>query len=304
MFTSILAQILLATTAISGLALISALGLSLFPQFLKKTTLYLVALAAGTMLATGLFELLPESAHLLGLEMSLWIVAGTFAALLGAEKILNWHHCHDGDCENRPMGYLNLFGDGIHNFLDGIVIAAAFQVNPAVGTATTIAVALHELPQEIGDFGVLLHAGFTRWQAVIANLGVAILAVLGGFVGFTLTQNNFAIAPYLLPVAAGTFLYLAAVDLIPEFRHEENRLKSILLFGCFLIGLVALPVASAQLGLTHSHEESGAHTHDIHENDEEHMHTDEHAEEHTDDHAHEDDLDHDHEPASFHQDEL
>lgn len=257
MNTSIFVNILLATSVISAIALVSSVGLSLFPKFLKKATLYLVALAAGTMLATGLFELLPEAAHELGLETAMWIVAGTFAVLLGAEKILNWHHCHDEDCDNRPLGYLNLFGDGVHNFLDGIVIAAAFQISPAVGFATTAAVAIHELPQEISDFGVLIHAGFTRYQAIVANLGVAVLAVLGGMLGFVLTQNNLPVAPYLLPVAAGTFLYLAAVDLIPEFRHEKDRVKSFLLFLCFVIGLAGIPLTFETLGLSHEHEEAG-----------------------------------------------
>jgi zinc and cadmium transporter len=211
----------------------------------------LVALAAGTMLSTGLFELLPEAAHLLGLETSLWILAATFAALLGAEKILHWHHCHDEDCEDRPLGYMNLGGDAIHNFLDGIVIAAAFQVSVPIGIATTFAVALHELPQEIGDFGVLVHSGFSRTQAVLANLSVALVAVIGGFFGFWLTQASTDLSAYLLPVAAGTFLYLAAVDLIPEFRHEEIRWKSVILFLCFLIGLFGLPLTSEALGLEH-----------------------------------------------------
>lgn len=251
---SLLLLILTATISISALALVGSLGLSLFPKLLKKLTLFLVALAAGTMLSTGLFELLPEASHELGLQTSLWILALTFAVLLGAEKILHWHHCHDEDCERKPIGYLNLWGDAIHNFLDGIVIAAAFQVSTPVGIATTVAVALHELPQEIGDFGVLIHSGFSRAQAVVANLAVAFTAVIGGMVGFWLTQYAEPVAPYLLPIAAGTFLYLAAVDLIPEFREEDVAWKSAVLFLCFGFGLFGLPLISDSLGLGHSHE--------------------------------------------------
>lgn len=250
--------ILASTIFISSIALIGSLALSIFPRFLQKATLFLVALAAGTMLGTGLFELLPEAAHALGLESAIFIMAVTFATLLGAEKVLHWHHCHDEDCERRPLGYLNLGGDAVHNFLDGIVIAAAFQVSVPIGIATTVAVAIHELPQEIGDFGVLVHSGFTRAQAILANVTVAMIAVIGGLVGFLITEHAASAAPYLLPVAAGTFLYLAAVDLIPEFRDETHRLKSVALFLCFVIGLFGIPMASDALGLGHAHDDETA----------------------------------------------
>jgi zinc and cadmium transporter len=292
--------IILATLIISSIALLGSLLLSLFPRFLKSGTIFLVALAAGTMLSTAFFDLLPEAAHFLGLQNSLWILVGTFATLLAGEKILHWHHCHDEGCENRPLGYMNLLGDSLHNFLDGVLIAASFQVSIPVGIATTVAVALHELPQEIGDFGVLIHSGFSRWQAVLANLGVALVAVIGGLFGFWLTRFSTDFSIYLLPVAAGTFLYLASVDLIPEFRHEESRLKAALLFVCFLVGLVLLPVSTQALGLEHTH---GGETHEVqdhehyeddHSHDEEDhalevhdTHTDEHqADEHHEDPAH------------------
>lgn len=249
--------ILLATLGLSLIALVSSSILSFFPSFLKKSTLYLVALAAGTMLGTGLFDLLPESAHELGLEVSLLVLAATFAGLLGAEKIFHWHHCHDEDCENRPLGYINLLGDALHNFLDGVLIAAAFGVSPQIGLVTTLAFALHELPQEIGDFGVLLHAGFTRSQAVVANLAVGITSVLGGLVGFFLLSSIQDTTVWLLPVAAGSFLYLAAVDLIPEFREESNRLRSVVLFLLFIVGLFGLPVVN-QIW-------PGLHEHGVHE---------------------------------------
>ncbi len=269
--------ILLATTSMSAIALLGSLALSVFPSVLKKVSLFLVALAAGTMLSAGLLDLLPEATNFLPLQTVLWILLGTFAVLLGAEKVLHWHHGHEShgdECHNKPLGYMNLLGDGVHNFLDGVVIAAAFQVSIPVGIATTIAVAAHELPQEIGDFGVLIHAGFTRTQALLANVGASMLAILGGLIGFWLTQTSSEITAYLLPIAAGSFLYLAAVDLIPEFREEDDRRKSALLFGCFLFGLIALPLFTRSLGLEHSHEH--------HEHVEEHLHTehDEHDEEH------------------------
>lgn len=289
--------IIVATLIISSIALLGSLLLSLFPKFLKSGTIFLVALAAGTMLSTAFFDLLPEAAHFLSLETSLWILVATFATLLAGEKILHWHHCHDEGCENRPLGYMNLLGDSLHNFLDGVLIAASFQVSIPVGIATTVAVALHELPQEIGDFGVLIHSGFSRWQAVLANLGVALVAVIGGLFGFWLTQFSTDFSIYLLPVAAGTFLYLAAVDLIPEFRHEESRLKAALLFMCFLGGLILLPVSTQALGLEHSHGDEMHETHvdEHHDNDEHHdEQVDEPHDEHAEDEPHDDYEDPDH----------
>ena len=134
---------------------------------------------------------------------------------------------------------MNLCGDAIHNFIDGLILAAAFITNVHLGIVTTLAIALHEIPQEIGDFGVLLYAGFEKRKALFANFMVALTVVLGGIVGFFLSSlEQFVV--YLLPFAAGGFIYIAASDLMPEIRKERGLQKSIASFGAFLFGILIM----------------------------------------------------------------
>lgn len=135
---------------------------------------------------------------------------------------------------------MNLFGSSIYNFIDGLVIAASFLTDVKLGVATSLAVILHEIPQEIGDFGVLLYAGFEKKKAITANFLTALTAVLGGLVGYYLSFSISHFTTYLLPFAAGGFIYIAASDLMPEIRKEPNPKKSMLSFGIFLIGILIM----------------------------------------------------------------
>jgi len=134
---------------------------------------------------------------------------------------------------------MNLFGDAIHNFIDGLILAATFIKDIRLGVVTTLAIALHEIPQEIGDFGVLLYAGFEKKRALMANFLVALTVVLGGFVGYFLSSYD-KLVVYLLPFAAGGFIYIAASDLMPEIRKEQSLKKSLASFGVFLIGVLIM----------------------------------------------------------------
>src|SRR4030042_3621903 len=156
------------------------------------------------------------------------------------EKLLFWRHCHKGDCHHHTFGYMNLVGDSIHNFIDGLVIASTFLVDFNLGIATTMAIALHEIPQEIGDFGVLIHAGFHYKKALIINYIVALTVVLGGIVGYFISFSLHNVIPYLLPFAAGGFIYIAASDLMPEIRKEINLKKSMISFLIFILGIVLM----------------------------------------------------------------
>ncbi|MCG2701452.1 ZIP family metal transporter, partial [Candidatus Parcubacteria bacterium] len=155
-------------------------------------------------------------------------------------KILYWRHCHKDHCEIHTFGYMNLFGDSLHNFIDGLVIAGAFLINIKLGMVTTLAIALHEIPQEIGDFGVLIHAGFKKKQALIINYLIALTVVLGGIVGYFLSFHLENIIPYLLPFAAGGFIYISASDLMPEIRKEPKLTRSISSFVIFVLGLLIM----------------------------------------------------------------
>jgi len=139
------------------------------------------------------------------------------------EKVLHWRHCHKGDCGIHTFGPINLIGDSIHNFIDGLIIAATFLVDINLGIATTIAIAFHEIPQEIGDFAILLHSGMTKMKALLLNFASALMAVLGGIIGYFFFTNLEFILPYVIGIAAGGFIYIAGVDLFPILHKEKIR---------------------------------------------------------------------------------
>jgi zinc and cadmium transporter len=135
---------------------------------------------------------------------------------------------------------MNLLGDAVHNFLDGVLIAASFATGGGLGIISTLAIALHEIPQEIGDFGVLLHSGYNKRKALILNVLVSLTAVLGGILGFYASHTMTTLANYLVPVAAGGFLYISAADLIPELKHETSTKRTISMVATFLLGVLLM----------------------------------------------------------------
>lgn len=135
---------------------------------------------------------------------------------------------------------MNLIGDSIHNFLDGLIISASFIASPAVGITTTIAIAMHEIPQELGDFGVLIYSGMTKQKALFLNFITAITAILGGIIGFYLSSYTQSISPILILLASGGFIYIAGTDLIPEIRKETNAKKSIINFLIIILGILIM----------------------------------------------------------------
>jgi zinc and cadmium transporter len=185
-------------------------------------------------------HLLPEAAENLDNEnVFLYTLAGFFLFLL-IEKTIHWRHCHKEHCEIHTFAYMNLIGDSIHNFIDGLIMAAAFIASPGLGVASTIAIILHEIPQEIGDFGVLIYGGIKKKKALLYNFLTAVTAVFGGICGYYLLSFTEAVSVFLLPVAAGGFLYIAASDLIPEIRKENDVKKSALNFSIILLGILAM----------------------------------------------------------------
>lgn len=182
-------------------------------------------------------HLLPEAAEELDINIICIIVLLAFIFFFFMEKLLFWRHCHKGKCDVHTFGYMNLVGDSIHNFIDGMVIASTFLIDYNLGVATTIAIALHEIPQEIGDFGVLIHAGFHRIKALLINYVVAFTVVLGAIAGYFLSFYSHAIIAYLIPFAAGGFIYIAASDLMPEIRKETDLKKSLFAFLIFVLGI-------------------------------------------------------------------
>lgn len=232
------------------MSLISFVGtLSLFfkEKFLNKILLVLVAFSAGALLGGAFLHLLPEAVETAGVENILkvfvFVLVG-FCLFYILEEFIKWHHHHSTSHSKeeciRPFSYLILFSDGLHNFLDGLIIAGSFVVSPISGVATTIAVALHEIPQELGDFGVLVYGGLTKSKALLFNFLSALLAVLGGLVGFFLAEKIGFNIVYLLPFAAGNFIYIACSDLIPEIKKDFAPAKALGYFCVFILGILLM----------------------------------------------------------------
>jgi len=231
-------NILFSTLIISSGSLVGIVTVAFNQKFLSKILLSLVSLSAATMLSAALLHLLPESIETLGDTLPFQISLFSFIAFFILERFLHWRHCHDKDhLTKHTIGTMNLVGDAVHNFLDGVLIAASFVSGSGIGIVSTLAIALHEIPQEIGDFGVLLHSGFSRKKALFYNVLVSLTAVLGGILGYYASHYMAQVASYLVPVAAGGFLYISASDLVPELKHERSTKKTISMILTFLLGV-------------------------------------------------------------------
>ncbi|MFH1820769.1 MAG: ZIP family metal transporter [Candidatus Nealsonbacteria bacterium] len=233
--------ILLATFLVSLTSFIGALALLLQEKLLNKLLLTLVAFSAGSMIGGAFLHLLPEAIKQVGAERSftvfLYAIFG-FIAFFVLEHFIHWHHHHAKDHPHvMPFSYLILISDSAHNFIDGFVIAAAFIISVPLGVVTTLAVALHEIPQEIGDLGLLLYGGFNKSRALLLNFISALTAMLGGVIGFFLSGSLGDSIVFLLPFAAGNFIYIASSDLIPEIKEKFHLSSSILYFFVFLLGI-------------------------------------------------------------------
>lgn len=222
------------------LALVGVATLSLSEKNLHRLLLPLVALSAGSLLGGAFFHMIPEAVEKTGAELSVYIyVVAGFAFFLLLEQLLHWHHCHREEtlCK-KPQTYLILIGDGIHNFIGGIAVAGTFLIDIRLGISTWLAAAAHEIPQELGDFGVLVHGGWSRKKALLLNLLSSSTFLLGGLLAYTLSFSNWIYL--LIPFAAGNFIYIGASDLIPEVNKHESFLKNILHFCCFCTGILIL----------------------------------------------------------------
>ena len=237
----VLIQILVATFAISLIAFVGIFTFLLKQELLNRALLVLVALSTGALLGGAFLHLLPEAIEEKGarLEIFLYLLLG-FSIFFVLEQFLQWRHQHTATPQVKPFSYLILVSDAVHNFIDGLIIAASFVTSLPLGIATTLAVALHEIPQELGDFAVLVYGGFGRKRALTFNFATAITAILGGIVGYLASSVMQTSIIYLLPFAAGNFIYIAAADLIPEIKHQVNLRRSILHFGVFIIGIAIM----------------------------------------------------------------
>ena len=230
--------IILSTFLVSLISFIGIIFLLLKENLIDKILMILVSLSAGVLIGTAFLHLIPESLEKFNENIFIYVLIG-FILFFLIEKILHWRHCHDTKCKIHSFAYMNLFGEAIHNFIDGLIIAASFINNFSLGLATSLAVALHEIPQELSDFGVLVYGGFNKIKALFINFLIALTAVAGGLIGYYLL-NSESVIKFLLPFAAGGFIYIAASDLIPELSKEIDIKKAFLNFGIFILGIILM----------------------------------------------------------------
>ncbi len=235
LLNSLLAAFIVGLISFSG-----ALSLVIKVDRLKKILIYLVSFSAGSMIGAAFFHLLPEILEKTESIITVFVfVLSGFSLFFILERILRWHHCHDSECQTHEhLGWMNLIGDGIHNLIDGIVIFASFFSGPALGVPVTLSIILHEIPQELGDFGVLIYAGFSRKRALFYNFISAFIAIIGVLLAYFLYSYNELLSLFLIPFAAGGFIYIAASDLIPEIHKDNNSWRALISYILFILALV------------------------------------------------------------------
>jgi zinc and cadmium transporter len=237
---NILLWILISTFLVSIISFIGILTFFVKEKLLGKILLLLVSLSAGALIGGAFLHLIPEAmAEFASDKVFIYVLIG-FILFFLVEKILHWRHCHIEKCRVHTFAYMSLWGDCMHNFIDGLIIAAGFWTSIYLGIVTTLAVAIHEIPQEIGDFGVLVYGGFKKIKALFLNFICALTAIFGGVFGYFLSSYIDSSIKFLLAFAAGGFIYIAASDLIPELRKETKLKNSLLNFMVFIIGILMM----------------------------------------------------------------
>jgi zinc and cadmium transporter len=225
---------------VSLISLVGVIIIVLKQSRIKSLLMFLISFSAGAMLGDVFIHLLPELVRKgdFGLFSSMFILLGILLFFI-LEKILHWRHCHLTATESHthPLAFMNLVGDAVHNLIDGALIAGSFLLSVPAGIATTIAVILHEIPQEMGDFGVLLHAGMKPGRALVFNFLSALTSVVGACLVLALGVGEGKIESAIIPITIGGFLYIANTDLIPELHKEVAIKKSLIQLISFLVGV-------------------------------------------------------------------
>jgi len=230
-----LIMILASVTTVSMVSFIGLLFVGMKEGVLGRLLMVLVGFASGSMIGAAFFDLIPEAVET-GSNVWVYIVTGIMFFFV-MEKFLYWRHCHDENCQVHSFAYLNLIGDGVHNFVDGALIAGSFLISASLGFTTTLAVVFHEIPQELGDFGVLVFGGFARKKALTYNFLSAATAVVGALTTYALSSQVQSLPALLVPFAAGGFIYVAATDLMPELHKRTQPRDSLVQLLTLLAGI-------------------------------------------------------------------
>ena len=246
----VLGSILLATIAAGVLSVLAAALIAF--TFARRYVPYLVSYAVGVLLGAAFLDLLPEAATTLPLRSLRTLLVTTLVGIFACfvlEKLALWHHTHptlDDENEHRqikPAGPMILIGGGLHNFTDGILLAAAFMIDTHLGVITTLAVVAHEIPREMGDFGVLLNSGFSWRQALLWNVVFSLAAIAGGVAGFFGLSTAQPAIPFVIALAAGSFIYIAVADLVPGLHQHAGARASVIQSGAIAIGVASMATA-------------------------------------------------------------
>lgn len=237
------------TVAVGLVSLVSLVGiatLSLKEHFLKRVLFVFISLAAGALLGDAFIHLIPEAfEEAQPLTVSLLLLGGILSFFI-LEKVLHWHHSHGEEefspdhAQIHPMGQLVIVSDGIHNLIDGLAIGVAFMVSTEAGIATTLAIALHEIPQEIGDFGLLIHSGLSRARALLFNFFSSLFGFAGLALAFWFGETNENLIPLIAAFAAGNFIYIALSDIVPELQRTKKVSRSIFQVCAIILGICAM----------------------------------------------------------------
>lgn len=237
-----LGYILLSVGLVSLLSLAGVLTLAVGVGRMDSLVTVLVSFAAGTLFGNVFLHLLPELAAEHGFDAAtgILVLAGLFFAFV-IERFVFWHHSHHPDeAHPEPLSYMILLGDGVHNVIDGMIIAASYLASIPLGIATTVAITFHEIPQEIGDYGVLVYGGISRRRAVLYNFLTALTAFVGAFAVIWVVDDVEGLTRILLPVAAGNFIYIAGSDLLPELARDDHVHRSLVQMAVFVLGIGVL----------------------------------------------------------------
>ncbi|MGQ9624482.1 MAG: ZIP family metal transporter [Candidatus Bathycorpusculaceae bacterium] len=248
-----LTAILASVTTVSLIAFMGIVFIGLKEGALKRVLMALVGFSSGTLLGGAFLHLLPEavSKDTTQITTFYYVILG-IVVFFALEKFFYWRHCHEEECPVHTFVYLNLIGDGIHNFIDGMIIAATYIIafesgNYTIGFATTLAVIFHEIPQEIGDFGVLIYGGLSRKKALTYNFVSALTAVIGAVTTYYLAYLQ-SIEVLLVPFAAGGFIYIAATDLMPELHKRVRAGESFVQLLTIVMGIGLMAYLKIALG--------------------------------------------------------
>lgn len=231
-------EILISVLIVSLISLVGVVYL-FFKNVNEKILVAFISFASGALLAGAFLELLPESVE--SVKYTYWIFLAGILLFFILEKFLHWHHCHNcrgQDHKIKPLAYINFIGDGVHNFIDGVTITIAYLASFQLGVATTVAIMIHEIPQELSDFAILLYSGLSKSKALLFNLLTALVAVVGAIIAYFVSK--YINLNFLLPVAAAGFTYIALSDLIPELHKKVNIKFSMFDFILIILGILVM----------------------------------------------------------------